>query len=236
MIDKAPAQKSSVYAAEGTAAHKLAERCLESSKNSAADFLGIMIDGFEVTEEMAEAVQMYVDDIWQNMGDKKKLFVEERFDLGWLYPGLFGTNDACIVEPFGHIIVYDFKYGAGVPVNVTENKQLMYYALGAAYNFDPATITIKIIQPRAAHDDGPIREWTVDSDRITKQWAGELKLAAQTVNGGHLEAGKWCRWCPAFAMCPKAEEKALEEAKKHFRNNPLESTETTVLPDPETSP
>ena len=46
---------SSDYAREGTAAHELAEMCLRQGKPASA-FLEQEIEGFEVTEDMAEAV------------------------------------------------------------------------------------------------------------------------------------------------------------------------------------
>jgi len=59
---------SSEAADEGTAAHTLAERCLLQNKN-AAEFRGQTITvkdsgrAFIVDEEMAEAVQLYIDTI-----------------------------------------------------------------------------------------------------------------------------------------------------------------------------
>ena len=52
------------YAAEGTVAHHIGEECLRGGKD-AAEFIGRKYnkDGFDfgVTEEMAEAVQSYLD-------------------------------------------------------------------------------------------------------------------------------------------------------------------------------
>lgn len=49
---------TSSYAEEGTAAHQLAEVCLNDGKN-ADEFLGEVFNGFEVLPEMAFAVQDY---------------------------------------------------------------------------------------------------------------------------------------------------------------------------------
>lgn len=52
---------SSSYADEGTAAHDLAAKCLESGKD-AAEFIGETVDkGFVVDSTMAGYVQQYVD-------------------------------------------------------------------------------------------------------------------------------------------------------------------------------
>jgi hypothetical protein len=96
-------RKSSPYAAEGTAAHQLAEMCLRNGKN-AAEYLGTIIktkeDGdWNVTPDMAEAVQYHLDEVrrihnWLG-GD---LHIEVRLDLTEIVPGMFGTGDAVIVE------------------------------------------------------------------------------------------------------------------------------------------
>ena len=52
----------STYAQEGTAAHELAALVLEGSGVSAYDFIGsTFVEGFPVTEVMAEFVETYVD-------------------------------------------------------------------------------------------------------------------------------------------------------------------------------
>jgi hypothetical protein len=85
---------SSEYAREGTAAHELAEMCLRQGE-PASDFLEQEIEGFEVTEDMAEAVQVYVDAVLAE-AKGNKLFIEQRFTLEALNPPvpMFGTADA----------------------------------------------------------------------------------------------------------------------------------------------
>lgn len=209
MIDKAPPQTQSVWAAEGTGAHKVGELCLKTGQN-AHRYIGNDFDGIECTEEMAEAVQVYIDTV---RGDLAKypgseLLIEQAFDLSQILLGLFGTNDAVVYQAFGRLIIYDYKHGAGNAVEVVDNKQLLYYALGAILNLlngggDFEEVELVIVQPRAMHRDGHVRRWVVDVPYIM-EFAKELeKKARETMQpDAPLVAGDHCKWCPAKAFCP----------------------------------
>lgn len=230
MSQLAPPSKGSSYAMEGTVAHELAERCLEKNKNP-EDYKGAQIGKFEVTEEMIEAVKVYVDLVREEAG-KLEIMIEKRFDLSWLWPGMFGTNDACTLEPFGLLRIYDYKHGAGIAVDVVDNSQLIYYAIGAAYDRETKSwrdidaIEMVIVQPRAFHRDGPIRRWRIDLDEL-KKWAEKLKYAAEltTWEDAPIFAGDHCGFCPAAGMCPELNRKAQVAAKSDF---------TKALADPRT--
>lgn len=178
---------TSSYADEGTAAHALAEICLGNKVDKAATYVGrpMYTDGkgkeYIVTSEMAEAVQVYLDTIRQDMLDLGggELFIERKFQLDWLYEGMFGRNDAMVAEPFGILRVYDYKHGAGVAVEVENNPQLMYYGLGAVRDEKVAgayeEIELVVIQPRAIHPDGPVRRCRMSVD-ILLEWGRTVLL------------------------------------------------------------
>ena len=211
----------SVYAAEGTAAHELAAACLEKTPFKAPeDFLGKAFNGFEVTEEMAEAVEVYRTAILDEyeMGDE--LMVEQRFDLSHVYPGCFGTNDALLYrESEGLLIVYDYKHGRGVPVEVEGNKQLLYYALGACtgkHNRRVEQVELVIVQPRCPHPNGPVRRWRFDAVDLL-DFEAELRAAARrTEDSDERHAGSHCKFCPAAPTCEALRNHALEAAKAEF--------------------
>lgn len=223
MIDKAPPQTQSVWAAEGTGAHKVGELCLKTGQN-AARYVGNDFDGVECTEEMAEAVQVYIDTV---RGDLAKyagseLLVEQAFDLSQILLGLFGTNDAVLYQPLGRLIIYDYKHGAGNAVEVVDNKQLLYYALGAILNLmngggDFEEVELVIVQPRAMHRDGHVRRWVVDVPYIM-EFAKELeKKARETMQpDAPLVAGDHCKWCPAKAFCPALAKLVVDTAAMDF--------------------
>lgn len=222
MIDKAPPQAQSSYAAEGTAAHKVGELCLKTG-NNAARYVGNDFDGIICTDEMAEAVQVYVDtvreDLEKNPGST--LLVEQSFDLGQIMLGLFGTNDAVVFQAFGKLSVYDYKHGFGV-VEVVDNKQLLYYALGAILNLlngggDFESVELVIVQPRAMHRDGRVRRWSVDVPYIM-EFAKELLVAAEKTldPNAELVAGGHCQYCAARPFCPALKQLVVKTAAMDF--------------------
>lgn len=214
----------SVYAAEGTAAHELASNCLIVEDLwepiRAENCIGQTYNGFEVTEEMAEAVQVYLDAIAKDRQDGDELMVEQRFDLSHVYPGCFGTNDALLYrESEGLLIVYDYKHGRGVPVEVEGNKQLLYYALGACtgkHNRRVEQVELVIVQPRCPHPNGPVRRWRFDAVDLL-DFEAELRAAARrTEDSDERHAGSHCKFCPAAPTCEALRNHALEAAKAEF--------------------
>lgn len=231
---------SSVYADEGTVAHRVAEDCLRSGMN-AAKYLGGMIPlngiEYEITQDMVDAVQLYLDTVrndWQP-SNNHELKVEHKFKLDWLYPGMFGTNDAMVCEPFGVLRVYDFKYGAGVPVEVEGNPQMMYYALGAAKGDAYESVELVVVQPRAPHSEGPIRRASMPIEDLTR-WGNEVLLPgakATDEENAPLNAGEHCRFCPALAVCPAQKALAVSVAQEVFADKSAAppSPEQLTLPE-----
>lgn len=224
-LSEGMANTSSVFAREGTAAHELAEMCLRQNR-SAESFIGDEIEGFEVDEEMAEAVQVYVDAVLE-AAEGNKLFIEQRFSLAALNPPahMFGTADAVIWDAdTSTLTVMDLKYGAGVPVKVTNSPQLSYYALGAMLALEeehgimPSRVRMVIVQPRYRHPDGYVRSFEIDSYSLRIEWAEELIEAAHRTleDGAALVAGDHCRFCPAQPKCPRLHEQAVALAQAEF--------------------
>ena len=212
--------ESSAYAEEGTAAHALAEMCLRQDRD-AFEFVGLALPGgYAVTEEMAEHVQVYVDAVDDEMtaNPGAVLHVERRFHLDWLYAGLFGTCDAIVEVPFVKLVVFDLKYGQGIPVDVKGNTQARYYALGAAYGDDYGDVELVIAQPRARHRDGPVRREVLTLEEL-EAWGRDVLLPAALATEAEdapLAAGEWCRFCSALVGCPRQREAAMESAELAF--------------------
>ncbi len=210
---------SSKYAEEGTLAHELAAKLL---LEGVADF---------PSEEMEEAVRLYVGEVLNAAKPKPldrdgsltyehKLLVEHKFDLSKLYPGLFGTSDAVVYEKKDKVLrVFDFKYGAGLGVEVKGNPQLMYYGLGALMSLGLPCITVElvVVQPRFPHREGPVRRWLFDAVEII-DFAADLveKARATTMPSPVLKAGEHCKFCRAKAICPELSKDAQAMAKRDF--------------------
>jgi hypothetical protein len=204
---------TSAYAAEGTQAHDLAESVL---LGKAVSF---------PSDEMREAVAVYTDFVNElSDDDQSSRLIEHRFDLKSLHPGLFGTCDAIVFNrATGVLYVVDFKYGAGLAVEVLEggkpNAQLSYYALGAALtcDFKPREIEIVIVQPRCPHPDGPIRRLAFDAVDLIDIAADILDEVERTKDpNAPLVAGEHCRFCPAAHICPELHKNALAIAQQEF--------------------
>jgi len=228
-IKKYGRKPTSEFAAEGTAAHSLCELGLNKGMRAVEQREGdtIQVEDFEidVTEEMIDAVRIYVDKIFSDLEelglDGSALSVEQKFTLDHIDKELYGRNDACIYEPFGILKVYDFKYGAGIPVDVEDNKQLLYYASGAAKGKDVSEIELVVIQPRARHADGPIRSWRTSPEYLEKfEDTLKWKLANTREKNAELVTGAYCRFCDAKPECTQIKATTMEIAQTDFDKVP----------------
>lgn len=214
LIKQAPPQKDSKYAAEGTASHDLAEKALLEGK-PCSDFIGETITGWEITEEMAEFTQVYVDYVLEAAkGPNKDLLIEESFELDFIRKGMFGYNDAIVLEFMGTIEVIDLKYGKGKVVEADHNKQLKYYALGAAHGSDFKKVKLTIVQPRV---QDPIKTFTMSLEDL-EAFGEELGQAVDKTKDPQAEVkcGEWCFFCPAKSICPAKKEEVQQLAIMDF--------------------
>jgi thiol-disulfide isomerase/thioredoxin len=200
----------SYYAAEGSAAHAVAEMCLRGGVN-ADTFLNERIgeQAIPCDPEMVAGVQQYLDFVRELMATAEDYEIETRLHAT---DEIFGTGD--FVSYGNHTInVVDLKYGKGVAVDIKENPQLLTYALGAAkryHNRGVRKLALTIVQPRASHRDGPVRTWVVDAIDVYEH-AVALEAAAERVNAPEPELvpGPWCKFCRAAAVCPALAEVAM---------------------------
>lgn len=222
--------RTSAHAEEGTAAHQLAERCGEAGFH-ADRFLGETIEvrpgvTFEVTREMVDAVDLYLETVRRDYRPGDTLAWERRYPLPFLPGSQFGTSDATRYSPATKTLsVYDFKYGQGVVVDVVENTQGLCYAGGAAFEVGGPLewVEIVIVQPRAYHADGPVRRWRISAVEFFER-IGKLREGAERAlsPGAERDAGKWCRWCRAAATCSTLSAFAEAEARTIFGESPVD--------------
>lgn len=246
-------KRESIYAANGSAAHYLAEQAMRQGR-PAAYWMGRRLlrvgDGWsilkpgarnpkahEVDADMARAVQVYLDVLRQDAAEAPGAIkgLETRFNLDWLAPGLFGTNDASLGQPFGRLRVYDYKHGR-MFVGAEENAQLLYYALGALgedNDHEYAEVELVIVQPNAEY--GPaVKRWCCTVERLY-WWGHEILLPAvhrALEVGAPCIAGPWCEssFCDAQAVCPTLGAKAVEISRGFF--SPVPAERPAALPAP----
>lgn len=236
LCERAPKQRESEYAKEGTDAHSCLEVILKNHTNKPYTAAQMLKKKFP-DEMVAHALTAYKE-IEARLSPGVTLLTETKVDLTFVGPDMFGTVDCAIVEEFGRLIVIDYKYGAGVPVDPENNTQLLYYALGLAhkYNYNFTEVVLMIIQPRAPHERGPVREWVIGIDELVS-WEKKFKDGVERVNDplADFNAGDWCRWCPGAVMCPAIKDRALKEAQVDFNDDltalavPHPTTPMTVL-------
>lgn len=219
--------KTSIWAKEGTEAHEVLEQVLrvELSGNDGAE-----VAAFEdmVRAKPPEMIQhglraaKFLIDLHQSIPDSE-FMVETRGYLDFIHPEMFGTFDSAIVDHFGTLHVFDYKYGAGVPVGPKENLQMIFYGIAVAHRFkwNFKRVRLWIIQPRIKSYQGPLY-WDVSIARL-KEYVELFRQAVARVEAepDRFVEGSWCHWCKAKAICPLKAEVKFDKARAVFSLAPI---------------
>lgn len=188
------------YRADGTAAHEAAALCLRTGMD-AWEIAGQKFFDRELDMAALSAVQLYLDTV-RALAPGRPLIVEYSISSP-IHPLFYGTVD-CAIEDGATLYVNDYKHGEGLAVDVEFNPQVMYYGYGLL-EARPSIerIVFRIIQPRSFHPSGPVREWSCSADYL-RSWAADVLVPAmlRTELDDTLDAGPWCRFCPAKLVCP----------------------------------
>jgi hypothetical protein len=229
----APPGAPSPYALEGTAAHTLAELSLDQDENP-SNWLGGTVQGHEVTQDMVNAVTLFVDRCKPLMEWYFGLEARVKLDPLWLPATppspMFGTVDFwALIDKTLYVI--DYKHGKGVRVSAVNNSQIRYYALALLLELELFhtidEVHLEIVQPRAdpAH---PTSEEVLPVASL-KEWGHKVlkpAVAEALKPDAPRAVGSWCRFCPASGTCPTRYEKHLADARTEFE--PIASTPTTI--------
>ena len=218
------AEKETTAAAEGTAAHALAEYKV---KRALRYFCKRPVSEFE-DEVMDMATDDYAAFILEAMAEMRKagadptVMIETRLDFSDWVPDGFGTGD-CIIIGGDTLHIVDLKYGAGVLVEAEGNSQMMLYALGALQQFgclyDVKKVLMTIFQPR--RENISTAELSVE---MLMEWANNfVRPKAQLAYAGEGEylPGEWCLFCRAADKCRARAEANLKVAREEFGLPPL---------------
>lgn len=205
-----------VAAQEGSAAHELVSLAMERAFSEGVSTLTIM-------KKTVEAVNVYSSYI-ESIRGENPYHIEHGFDLSSVHPMLYGTGDFVMFDISTRTLhVIDYKHGEGVPVEVKNNKQLQYYALGALLTlpYKPTHVQMTIVQPRIYHPEGPIRSWRVPAIHFIDFEADLIDAAKATEKkNAKIVAGSHCIFCPAKSICKEygsqAHKNNLERAKRDF--------------------
>lgn len=226
--------ESGVFAAEGTAAHGLAAYCLEHGFDAGRFLDGVSGPGgpvedaeadketlFDIDDEMVDAVQTYLDLCRGFMMPPWEYQIEQRLDLTAVHKDVFGTGDFISYHPGTKaLIVVDYKHGKGHAVEVSQNKQLLTYAVGAALRFHNrglGNVDLYVVQPRCPHKDGAVRHASYDSGELLEfRFALADAAAATEAADAPRVAGEHCYFCPAAPTCVERRNLAMQAAESEF--------------------
>ena len=210
-VDDTPSEA----AAEGTAAHALAEILLRERIELRGQ--GELLKAWKAeygekynANELRAGVMPYVDkvsDAWEELGGRKhaRLLLEQRV---FVIDGVYGTADAVVLSDKGVLHVLDLKFGRGVRVEAEGNPQLRCYALGALQDAelerDVREVQMTIVQPR--HKDGGHTSTAVMTAKELHAWGEELAAAAEATkaeDAPRVPSEGGCLFCPAAPWCPE---------------------------------
>lgn len=214
-------------AAEGTAAHELSATMIHAAARANIGFPTVeetvgksATNGVAFTDEMYEGAAMYAADVLQVMRETgvfggPNWRCEQTLPIPRIHPQQFGTPDMSLFsEQSGTLYVWDYKFGFRI-VEAFENWQGINYVAGlideicSRYpNMNPGEVdqrirvVIRIVQPRAFHRDGPIREWVVRASDLRGHINTIASAVAEAVGPNpRSRAGEHCYKCAGRHAC-----------------------------------
>jgi hypothetical protein len=206
----------SIWSIEGTKAHEVLETIMSAGERQLP---------FGTPKEMVAYGRAAADFIL-NLAKRtphSEIMVETRISLPFIHSEMFGTFDGAVVDHFGTLHVFDYKYGAGHAVSPGRpddpNLQMAFYGVGLAHKFgwNFKAVRLWIIQPRIKGYDGPT---------FVELSIGQLKVQAQRFieavarveeNPKRFVEGSWCHWCKAKKVCPLKTSKKLADGQAFFK-------------------
>lgn len=209
--------KASVYAEEGTLAHKICELMVGvrfglSTQEKMDKAMSQLKQQELYSDEMLRTAEFYTD----YLSEKANTFhstpfvrPEVRVEFTEFVPEGFGTCD-CIMIGDDRLHITDYKHGKGVRVDSKDNPQMKLYALGALIKYRPLykieRVSMAIVQPRISDD---VSEFEMSADDLMK-WAEEYvrpRAKAAYDGTGTFCPGDHCRFCKGKIQCRARAEK-----------------------------
>ena len=223
-LEREFADRETTAAAEGTAAHALAEHKLKRRLKLRSER---PVSPFD-TEEMEICTDDYADFVMEQVTKERRrdpdtqVFIEQRLDFSCYVPEGFGTGD-CLIVSKGRLHIIDLKYGMGLLVDSEENPQMKLYALAALTQYEEQyqikKVKLTIFQPRREN----VSTWETSVAKLKKWATKELVPKAEKAFKGEGEycPGEWCIFCKAAVKCRARAEDKLRLAQSEFKMPPL---------------
>jgi len=207
------------YSKAGTKAHEVLEKTIRALLNHVpvSRLRDLFRDDKEVTREMMrhalDSARFMI-----KMAKSAELLIETKIFLEFIHEEMFGTFDGAILDHFGTLHVFDYKYGQKT-ISPKENLQMIFYGLGLAflYRWNFKRVRFWVIQPRIRGYDGPVFwEISISELRAYEPIFREAVLNVER-NPRKFKEGEWCFWCKAKTRCPLKREAKLDKAVEIFR-------------------
>ena len=223
-LEREFADRETIAAAEGTAAHALAEHKLKRKLKLRSER---PVSPFD-TDEMEICTDDYADFVMEQVTKERRrdpdtqVFIEQRLDFSCYVPEGFGTGD-CLIVSRGRLHIIDLKYGQGLLVDSEENPQMMLYALAALNQYEEQyqikKVKLTIFQPRRDN----VSTWETTVAKLKKWATKDLVPKAQKAFRGEGEycPGEWCIFCKAAVKCRARADDKLRLAQSEFKMPPL---------------
>jgi len=211
----------------------------------------------QVTEDMAAAVQVYLDNLAKYTTARGiKPLVEHKLPIGHITgeEGATGSGDAVVLDEAAfEISVHDLKFGQGVEVFAEGNEQGALYLLGALEDFgefcDWQRFRFVIHQPRIkAEPDEYVwhkaellkfadqaREKAALATMLRKDMDGEAMVQeAEGIEAYLVPGEKQCKFCDAKAKCPAIAKTVHETVVAEFvdLDAPVKAEASSLVPIP----
>lgn len=198
LLNEMPRRPAGQAAEVGTALHDCCDTMIHNASKMPLDFLGATIKGIKITEQhirqLEIAIEAYEELSANFEGDIKS---EQRVVIT---DDTWGTADVILYNR-EHMIVADFKFGAGI-VEAEMNDQALFYAVAArkTLKVSPKTVELVIIQPEM---DPAIDRHTVPA-AVLDAFEESIYSAIKASKAPHPTPteGEWCKWCDAKLICP----------------------------------
>ena len=214
-------ETTSPYAQEGTDLHSAMEFILENDEEpeSVVDrtFGKTLITPTLYSEAIIPALHSfddYLDEVYEEDGEDLQFLVERKGEIPGV-PSGFGTADI-VGKTSKRMVIWDWKFGAGVPVSPVENEQGLFYGRALAHTdaewfafptdesgqFEKdLRVDIVIAQPRVG--DGRAQVWTTTYGRLEEfRWVLVRAVGDALGDAPRFEGGSHCKWCEAKHICP----------------------------------
>jgi len=224
---------------EGDASHHVVATVLSSYLPSStglvtsASMIGTVHEktGTVITKDMVEGADVCIRDVLdivQEMGALQSLRIEQTIPIPRIHRESYGTPDICLVFQTADgnwwVFIWDYKYGRRV-VSAFENWQGINYAAGVMPNNAECTVVIRIVQPRAYHAEGPVREWRLKGTHIRAHFNVLIGNAEDALSANPtVRTGTHCRDCTARLRCGHNQQAGADAAEYSGTMEPLNMT------------